>query len=56
MQTNWRVGSLFGIPLYLDPLWFLILRLATLNFGVSYQELGSAQAWSRGAIMAILLF
>ncbi|MEO1430159.1 MAG: site-2 protease family protein [Cyanobacteria bacterium J06633_8] len=56
MQTNWRVGSLFGIPLYLDPLWFLILGLATLNFGVSYQELGSAQAWSVGAIMALLLF
>ncbi|AFY56240.1 Zn-dependent protease [Rivularia sp. PCC 7116] len=56
MQTNWRVGSLFGIPLYLDPLWFLILGLATLNFGVSYQELGSAQAWSIGVIMALLLF
>ncbi|MBV6626956.1 MAG: site-2 protease family protein [Rivularia sp. (in: Bacteria)] len=56
MQTNWRVGSLFGIPLYLDPLWFLILGLATLNFGVSYQELGSAQAWSVGVIMALLLF
>ncbi|MDY6902420.1 MAG: site-2 protease family protein, partial [Cyanobacteriota bacterium] len=58
MQTssNWRIGSLFGIPLFLDPLWFLILGLATLNFGVSYQELGSVQAWSIGVIMALLLF
>ena len=58
MQTssNWRVGSLFGIPLYLDPLWFLILGLATLNFGASYQELGTVQAWSAGIIMALLLF
>ncbi|MEO0838526.1 MAG: site-2 protease family protein [Cyanobacteria bacterium J06643_5] len=58
MQTssNWRIGSLFGIPLFLDPLWFLILGLATLNFGVSYQEFGSAQAWSIGVIMALLLF
>lgn len=58
MQTssNWRIGSLFGIPLFLDPLWFLILGLATLNFGVSYQELGSVQAWSIGVVMALLLF
>ncbi len=58
MQTssNWQIGSLFGIPLYLDPLWFLILGLATLNFGASYQELGTVQAGSAGIIMALLLF
>ncbi|WP_066424466.1 site-2 protease family protein [Anabaena sp. 4-3] len=56
MQTNWKIGSLFGIPLFLDPLWFLILGLATLNFGVAYQELGTVTAWSAGLIMALLLF
>ncbi|MBW4561125.1 MAG: site-2 protease family protein [Mojavia pulchra JT2-VF2] len=56
MQTNWRIGSLFGIPLFLDPLWFVILGLATLNFGVAYQEWGSAIAWSAGIVMALLLF
>ncbi|MBE9216834.1 site-2 protease family protein [Plectonema cf. radiosum LEGE 06105] len=56
MQNSWRIGSLFGIPLFLDPLWFLILGLVTLNFGVSYQELGTIQGWSAGAVMAILLF
>ncbi|AUT00493.1 site-2 protease family protein [Nostoc sp. CENA543] len=56
MQTNWRIGSLFGIPLFLDPLWFVILGLATLNFGVAYQELGTVTAWSAGIIMALLLF
>lgn len=56
MQTNWRIGSLFGIPLFLDPLWFLILGLATLNFGVSYRELGTVQAISIGIVMALLLF
>ncbi|MDZ7956986.1 MAG: site-2 protease family protein [Aulosira sp. DedQUE10] len=56
MQTNWRIGSLFGIPLFLDPLWFVILGLATLNFGVAYQEWGSAVAWSAGIVMALLLF
>ncbi|MEH2290418.1 site-2 protease family protein [Nostoc sp.] len=56
MQTNWRIGSLFGIPLFLDPLWFVILGLATLNFGVAYQEWGNVIAWSAGIVMALLLF
>ncbi|KST63004.1 site-2 protease family protein [Mastigocoleus testarum] len=56
MQTNWKIGSLFGIPLFLDPLWFVILGLATLNFGINYQELGSVIAWGAGVIMALLLF
>ncbi|BAY33844.1 peptidase M50 [Nostoc carneum NIES-2107] len=56
MQTNWRIGSLFGIPLFLDPLWFVILGLATLNFGVAYQEWGNTVAWSAGIVMALLLF
>ncbi|WP_017318205.1 site-2 protease family protein [Mastigocladopsis repens] len=56
MQTNWRIGSLFGIPLFLDPLWFVILGLATLNFGVAYQAWGTVLAWSAGVVMALLLF
>lgn len=56
MQTNWKIGSLFGIPLFLDPLWFVILGLATLNFGVAYQEWGTTIAWSAGISMALLLF
>ncbi|MBD2384216.1 site-2 protease family protein [Cylindrospermum sp. FACHB-282] len=56
METNWKIGSLFGIPLFLDPLWFVILGLATLNFGVAYQEWGTAIGWSAGIVMALLLF
>ncbi|MEH2449355.1 MAG: site-2 protease family protein [Nostoc sp.] len=56
MQTNWKIGSLFGIPLFLDPLWFVIFGLATLNFGVAYQEWGNVIAWSAGIAMALLLF
>ncbi|MEC4818138.1 MAG: site-2 protease family protein [Scytonema sp. PMC 1069.18] len=56
MQTNWRIGSLFGIPLFLDPLWFVILGLATLNFGVAYQAWGGVLAWSAGIVMALMLF
>ncbi|MBD2292035.1 site-2 protease family protein [Anabaena sphaerica FACHB-251] len=56
MQKNWQIGSLFGIPLFLDPLWFVILALATLNFGVAYQQWGNVTAWSAGLGMALLLF
>lgn len=56
MQTGWRIGSLFGIPLFLDPLWFFILALATLNFGFAYMQWGTVLAWSAGLVMALLLF
>ncbi|MEA5577895.1 site-2 protease family protein [Anabaena sp. UHCC 0451] len=56
MQKNWQIGSLFGIPLFLDPLWFVILGLVTLNFGVAYQQWGNFTAWSAGLVMALLLF
>ncbi|MBV9386162.1 MAG: site-2 protease family protein [Chroococcidiopsidaceae cyanobacterium CP_BM_ER_R8_30] len=56
MQTGWRVGNLFGIPLFLDPLWFFILALATLNFGFAYMQWGTVLAWSAGLVMALLLF
>lgn len=39
MNGNIRVGSLFGIPFYINPSWFLILGLMTLTFGtdLAYQ-------------------
>lgn len=56
MQANWKIGSLFGIPLFLDPLWFVIFTLATLNFGFAYQEWGTVLAWSGAIVMSLLLF
>lgn len=55
-MQNWRIGALLGIPLFLDPLWFVILALAIVNFGVTYQEWGTFQGWSAGVVMALLLF
>lgn len=55
-MQGWKIGSLFGIPLFLDPLWFIILGLATLNFSIAYQEWGTTIAWSAGIVMALLLF
>lgn len=61
MQANWRIGSIFGIPLYIDSSWFLILAFVTfINAG----ELNSKGisggspilGWVAGFIMAVLLF
>lgn len=57
IQSNWRIGSLFGIPFFIDPSWLFILALVTLlkagNFEPSFQ---SISAWSLGLVMALLLF
>lgn len=56
MQTGWRIGSLFGIPLLIDYSWFVILALATRAYASSYGEWGSALSWSAGLAIALLLF
>lgn len=57
MQANWRVGSLFGIPLFLDPSWFLILGFFTLINAKNFTpHFGLTWAWSAGFVVALLLF
>ncbi len=60
MQTGWRIGSLFGIPLYVDLSWFVIVVLVALSRGggwqARYPEWGSLTAYAAGTLMALLLF
>jgi Zn-dependent protease/CBS domain-containing protein len=57
MQANWRIGSLLGIPLFLDPSWFFILMLVTIiNALTLSRTFEPAIAWSAGLVMALLLF
>jgi len=57
MQGNWRIGSLFGIPLFLDPSWFFILVLVTILNALDFnQTFPPVLAWSTGLAMALLLF
>lgn len=57
MQATWRIGSLFGIPLFLDPSWFFILGLVTFINAVDFQRNFTwVLAWSAGLLMALLLF
>jgi Zn-dependent protease len=61
MRANWRIGSLLGIPLYIDSSWFLILAFVTLinATDAEIQSLAAQSfglAWLLGLIIALLLF
>jgi len=56
LQTNWKIGSILGIPLFLDPLWFIFLGLVSLNFPLSYHAWGTVTAVSAGFFLALSLF
>ncbi len=60
MQGGWRIGSLFGIPLFIDPSWFLILAYLIFRNGVAWQsqypDWGLSLTYGAAAIMALLLF
>lgn len=60
MQSGWRIGSIFGIPLLLDSSWFLILALVTVANGYtwqdSYPDWNLGLAWLAGLLAALLLF
>lgn len=58
MKSGWRIGSVFGIPLFLDPSWFFILLLVTFLYGSAWQsqDWGPGTEWIAGFIMALLLF
>lgn len=60
MQSGWRVGSIFGIPLFVDASWFFVLALFTFLNATTwlsdYPQWGMALAWGAGFAMSLLLF
>ncbi len=59
MQTGWRVGTLFNIPLFIDNSWFLIVILITILSGSDPSRIelvGPSGAWAVGFLYALLLF
>lgn len=59
MNGNIRIGSLFGIPFYINPSWFFVLGLVTLTYGGSlsqFPQLPGVTPWILGFFAAILLF
>jgi len=58
MQSGWRVGSIVGIPLYIDYSWFVIVLLVTFLYGSdpTWQSAWGGLAWGAGLALALLLF
>ena len=60
MKGSIRIGSLFGIPFYINPSWFFVLGLVTLTYGADlgqlFPQLGVILPWVLGFLAAILLF
>lgn len=56
MQAGWRIGSLFGIPFFVDSSWFVIVLLFTVANRESYAEWGQTLSWVAGLAIALLLF
>lgn len=60
MNNNIRVGSLFGIPFYVNPSWFLVLGLVTFSYGsglaAQFPNLPLGLSWGLGLLTALLLF
>jgi Zn-dependent protease len=56
MQAGWRIGSLFGIPFFIDSSWLVIVVLFTVANRQSYLEWGQTLSWVAGLAIALLLF
>ena len=59
MNSNFRVGSLFGIPFYVNVSWFLVFGLTALSFGSGLAQQFPAFApysLGMGLIAGLLMF
>jgi len=60
MQSGWRIGSLFGIPIFLEPSLFIFLAILTLwsepDWEQHYPDWGYGLALGAGLLTAVLLF
>ncbi|MCA6585699.1 MAG: site-2 protease family protein [Pseudanabaena sp.] len=56
MRGGIRIGSIYGISLYIDPSWFLILSILAVLLGNAYAKLSPSFSLGYGAITAILFF
>jgi Zn-dependent protease len=56
MKGGIRIGTIFNIPLFIDPLWFLIVALMTLQYRSLYFRLSPNLSLLFGLLTALLLF
>jgi Zn-dependent protease/predicted transcriptional regulator len=55
-----RIGSIFGIPIYLHPSWLIIFALITMMIGLQFTaqhpKWSPAEHWALGVITSLLFF
>lgn len=60
MQKGWQIASIFGIPIYIDQSWILIIILFTLSnaqdFKYRLPDASLPVIWGSGLSVALLLF
>jgi Zn-dependent protease len=56
MRGGIRIGSILGIPLYIDSSWFLILGFLAVWLGAAYNRLSPDFALGYGIMTALLFF
>ena len=56
MRGGIRIGSIFGIPLYINSSWFLVLGFLAVFLSAAYTKLSPSFSLGYGAIMAMLFF
>ncbi len=60
MNGNIRIGTLFGIPFYVNLSWLLVLGLVTFTYsnglGAEFPELTGITTWLLGLVTALLVF
>ncbi|BCX13019.1 MAG: site-2 protease family protein [Thermosynechococcus sp.] len=59
MGQGWQVGRVFGIPLYIDRSWFLVILLFAFLNGSDWQDTypqWGALVWLMGLVVSLLLF
>jgi Zn-dependent protease/predicted transcriptional regulator len=58
--AGFRVGSVFGVPIYLHPTWLIIFLMITYSlatqFTFQHKNWSTQQHWSLGVITSILFF
>ncbi len=60
INSTIRIGKLFGIPIYINPSWFLVIGVVTWTnvsgLATAFPYLGNGLAWLLGLITALMLF
>ena len=56
MRGGIRIGSISGIPIYIDASWLFVIALLAVGMSVDYAKLSPSFSFVYGVITALLFF